>query len=101
MLPAPGIPGEFEQRERVRRESKIFLTFLSSLEGPGASFRRRINFHPLAEQSRDETNEAKEGSKFLVRRMVLILKDWALSIDELFILLIELGVNDLCRNLKI
>lgn len=33
--------------------------------------------------------------------MVLILKDWALSIDELFILLIELGVNDLCRNLKI
>lgn len=46
VFPAPEIPGEFEQRERARRGSKIFLTFLFSLEAGGAPFR-----HPVSNRS--------------------------------------------------
>lgn len=67
VLPAPGIPGEFEQRERVRRESKIFLTFLSSLEGRPSGVesiftpsRSRVE----TKRTRRRRGSSKDGSYF-------------------------------------
>lgn len=48
----PEIPGEFEQRERVRRGVEDFsdLSLLYSSKGRPSVTRRPIDFYPLAEQ---------------------------------------------------
>lgn len=89
MFPAPEIPGEFEQRERARRGSKIFLTFLFSLEAGGAPFRHPVSNRSLSPRGAELAKTP--GSWILGSSIVRILKGWKerVGLDELFILLIE------------